>query len=764
MSPVSNPSLQHTTQQRRLSALYKHLHPNGAATAPDHNLTTKISPNATLKFGSITETQQQSFDVESMAEWLLGPNTNQKLRQKILAMSKADIIRTPMLNLPKEEQRRITTEQIKYILASGEYRISLMKQNPSEMMQRLECMTFFPASASVKLGVQLLLFSGSLMNLGTERHKDVLRRAEKGEIMGAFGMTELAHGSAVQKLETTATYDPDTKEFVINTPSKNALKWWLGNAACTATLCSVFARLIVKDQDYGIHVFLVPIRDEKTKQPLPDVIIGDCGDKQGLHGVDNGFLGFKNVRIPKDNLLNRFGDVTDDGEYTSQFSSNARRFGAHMGELITGRVSIVFSSLQVRRASVLIATRYAARRVQFGAPDRTGEQSILSYRSHQMKLMPILASCYVYEFSKRDLVRKYTSLHSPDTKISDDDLAELHALSAGMKAVFSWDTQKYLEICREACGGHGYSAYNRFGSMINDHTIFQTFEGDNTVLVQQLGGFLMKEFAKQFQKNQVGAVLNMIGSRIGSAIATINPAQVFTNPNVKSSNFQVQAFRHRTASILQTCAQQINNQRKKKGFVNAWNDALPQIVSLARAYVEQYALEQYVSQVRRVKNRELRTILKRLRNIWALTVIKDNFLDFVNIINVKPESIRKALESQCEKVSTHAVSLVDAFNIPDHVLDAPIGLSKGNYMDHILRYAIERNPGNHENIEGLLEGILESNDNLTTQATSRPSASAERSHQSSLSEQTLFHSSTEKAESNGDESDVESDSDDEMEQ
>lgn len=232
-----------------------------------------------------------------------------------------------------------------------------------------------------------------------------------------------------------------------------------------AHMATVFARLITKGKDFGIHAFLVPIRDPKTNKALDGIEIGDCGDKMGLHGVDNGFLRFTHVRVPRENLLNRFGDVAIDGTYQSDIKSDDRRFAAMLGELVTGRLGLVTSSIQVRKVAITIAIRYAAARLQFGAKDKP-EQPILDYRVHQVRLIPILASCYACEFAKRVIMQKFHALHHQQ-KPSDDDLMEVHALTAGFKATITWQTQNDIQTCREACGGHGYSYYNKFGSLLN---------------------------------------------------------------------------------------------------------------------------------------------------------------------------------------------------------------------------------------------------------------------------------------------------------
>lgn len=86
----------------------------------------------------------------------------------------------------------------------------------------------------------------------------------------------------------------------INTPTLTATKWWIGGAAQTATHCVAFARLITPEKDHGVHSFIVPLRDIHTHKPLPGITLGDCGEKMGLPGVDNGFIQFNKIRIPRE--------------------------------------------------------------------------------------------------------------------------------------------------------------------------------------------------------------------------------------------------------------------------------------------------------------------------------------------------------------------------------------------------------------------------------------------------------------------------------
>ena len=93
----------------------------------------------------------------------------------------------------------------------------------------------------------------------------------------------------------------------------------------------VFAKLIVNGVNEGIHGVLVPIRDENLNI-LPDVLVEDMGHKMGLNGVDNAKLTFNNVRVPKDNLLNKYSDVGDDGKFHSTILRSLKQFLVGQGK------------------------------------------------------------------------------------------------------------------------------------------------------------------------------------------------------------------------------------------------------------------------------------------------------------------------------------------------------------------------------------------------------------------------------------------------
>ncbi len=113
----------------------------------------------------------------------------------------------------------------------------------------------------------------------------------------------------MRKLETTATYDPTHQQFIINTPTITATKWWPGCLGKSSNYAFVVAQLYTGGVCYGPHPFLVQLRDLDTHKPLAGIQVGDIGPKFGANSNDNGFLRLDNVRIPRTNMPMRYSKV-----------------------------------------------------------------------------------------------------------------------------------------------------------------------------------------------------------------------------------------------------------------------------------------------------------------------------------------------------------------------------------------------------------------------------------------------------------------------
>ena len=219
----------------------------------------------------------------------------------------------------EEDTREVLREKINTKMISVVKEINKIKpfsevvNNFQHFITMCAPLLLYNDNLTTKFAVNLQLYHKSVVYLGTDQHKNFARNCEEFIDIGCFALTELSHGSNARGIETTATYDKASKEFIINTPRQEDMKFWIGGAAKSAHIAVVFAQLIVEGKKYGPHAFVVPIRDRQHHLPLPGIILGDCGKKIGKEGVDNGFIIFNHVRIPRENLLNRFSDVTEDG-------------------------------------------------------------------------------------------------------------------------------------------------------------------------------------------------------------------------------------------------------------------------------------------------------------------------------------------------------------------------------------------------------------------------------------------------------------------
>lgn len=532
----------------------------------------------------------------------------------------------------------------------------------------METLSYHDLSLVIKFGVQFGLWGMSILSLGTDKHyRKYLEDIGAARLPGCFAMTETHHGSNVKGIETTATYNHANRSFTINTPERYARKEYIGNAAVHGEMATVFAKLMIDGKDYGVNAFIVPIRDN-NKNVLPGITIEDCGHKMGLNGVDNGIISFSNVEIPYDNMLDRFAKVNEAGDFESPIPSDNRRFFTMLGTLVGGRIGIPRSALSATKTGLAIAIKYGDRRRQFG-PEGGNEVPILNYRMHQRRLMPYLANAYALHFGLQHLTKRFVNRQQ-------DEMQDIEALAAGMKAYATWNARNTLQECREACGGKGYITENRIDDLKNDTEIYTTFEGDNTVLMQLVAKNRLGEFRKQYGEMNVSSILNYVVDKAKTTVTEKNPFAIRNTDeaHLKDPLFHKHAFEYREKELTSSAA------RRFKKLVDdgldtfdAANIMHPHMLQIADAYLNKVLLEQFYAQIENVTYPALKEVLTRLYNLFALNKLEENkgwYLEQGYMDGVKTKAIRKLVSQLCWEIRQDAVPLVDAFNIPENCLGA----------------------------------------------------------------------------------------------
>ncbi|MFJ5875171.1 acyl-CoA dehydrogenase [Streptomyces sp. S1] len=551
-----------------------------------------------------------------------------------------------------------------------------------------ETLAFGDLSVLVKTGVQFGLFGGAILHLGTERHHAAhLPDLITGRLMGSFAMTETGHGSNVQALATVARYDAETREFVITTPDDGARKDYIGNAARHAELAVVFAQLEVGGASEGVHAFLVPVR--VGGEVAPGVHIEDDGRKMGLNGVDNGRIRFDGVRVPREALLNRFADVSPEGVYTSPIENPDRRFFTMLGTLVQGRVSVGGAGVNVAKVALTIAVKYAVRRRQFDASPGEEEQLLLDYGLHQRRLLPLVARTYALHFAQ-DVVR--TRLHEVFSGAEDDPQARrrLESRAAGTKALGTWHATRTVQECREACGGAGYLAVNRFAALKADSDVFTTFEGDNHVLLQLVAKGLLTDHASEFEDlDQLGMVRYVTGLAVETVMERTSAHKLLERvrdllpggdewdreAGLLDPEYQLAMVRYREEHMLAGVARRLKrgiDQKRDPGAV--FSSVQDHVIALARAHVERLVLEAFVDRVRAVPEGGNKDALGLLCDLFALSTIEADrawFMEHGRLTVQRSKALTREVNDLCRKVRPLAVDLVDAWGVPPEVLRAP---------------------------------------------------------------------------------------------
>lgn len=614
------------------------------------------------------ERELTKFDIDKLNEFL---DPNSKENERIFK----ELVNDPIL-LQNRSYYDLTKPQLRELAAKKIQRLALYLENESfdTFNNRLSLLSIADPSIGTRIGINLALFVNAIKGNGTDDQVDywlVKRGTLKiRDIYGCFAMTELGHGSNVANLQTTATYDPKTESFIINTPNLQATKWWIGGAAHSANHCVVYARLISNGKDYGVKTFVVQLRDSNFDL-LPGVTIGDIGTKMGRDAIDNGWIQFTNVRIPREYMLQKFTQIEPDGTVSAspleQISYSA---------LLQGRVNMVIDSHRHGARFITIALRYAIGRKQFGDP--TNENQIINYSLHQYRLIPYLSLIYVLGPGCVKLLNDYNTIladlyAAKNIKKTVSDLKDLFVNSASLKATNTWLVSQLIDEARQACGGHGYHAYSGLGRSFNDWSVQQTWEGDNNVLSINAG----RSIIKYFKDSAID------GKKIGDDFRYLQ----FKLDDVNSLKFNdnlTDYINIWSLAIIKQCENCLKILKENKGD---WESTSTERLLISKFHSTRYLLANFYEHLMDSNNlnsneENVLILLFKLFSLFTIDKFSGVFLQFKLITSDKLSTIQQKMKTLLSEIRPHLVGLTDAFKYPDEIINSSLGCYNGDFYNN----------------------------------------------------------------------------------
>ena len=592
----------------------------------------------------------------------------------------------------KETRERSTARLFRMADLAGE--VEEGEEREAFLGHMMDALEVFDPATAIRAFVQHGLWIGTLKAQGSEAQKEkYLPGADLyRNHIGCFAMTELGHSSFLRGAETSATYDPHTRSFVLSSPSLSSTKWWIGQAGQIATHGLVFAHTLLPDGgNAGIQLFVVPLRDPETGQALPGITIGDIGPKTGRHGNDNGFIAFHNVRLPHDALLSRWAQISEDGAYSPP-PNPALAYGSTVLE----RVSSVRGAYTYASQALTIAIRYGIIRRQgagiMASSRSSSEPQIMDYQSHIRSLLPHLATTYAVAATASRLKSAYQAmldqLHDGNELGFLAPLPDMHAASCGLKATTTWWATRAIEACRRSMGGHGYHAYSGMGRLAADFGVLTTGGGDNVVIAQQTARYLLKVYRGRDS-------LPFIGDSVAYLVSPPNEEEeeeegLLEHLGEASAEEILKVMQENARAKIAMVAKSMEHDMivEGKGKGEVWNGHLVELVDCAHAHCSAYIMESMVGAVGRMAevtsdggSPEV-AVMEVMARIYGLTHISENLGWYVaseaGVTSSTPSALASAIADACGALRPDVVGLTDVFDYPDGLLRSPLGVRSGD--------------------------------------------------------------------------------------
>ncbi|KAF7985623.1 hypothetical protein HWV62_2119 [Athelia sp. TMB] len=511
--------------------------------------------------------------------------------------------------------------------------------------------------------------------------------AESGKIIGTYCQTEIGHGTFVRGLETIATFDPATDEFVIHSPTVSSTKYWPGGLGFSCSHAIVMAQLIVGGKDHGVHPFMVQLRSLTDYTPLAGIELGDIGLKMGYNATDNGYAVFTHVRIPRTHMMMRNSQLSRDGTYTKAPHSKL----AYSTMVYTRKLICQTAAFQLAQAAT-IAIRYSVVREQGfmnSGLSKNKEVSLMSYQSQRYRLLTSMARAFAILFASQACDAMYKDLAARQAQGDHSTLPYGHITTAALKAFATQTAADGTEDARKCCGGHGFSVLSGLPELVTTATPCATLEGENYVMYQQTARYLVKAAASVRARRSVDEPMRYLQMGLDD-VTPQSRSRDFSDPSV-----QYAAFRHRATRMIFECEQLLRDSQARDGLTHdeAWNLHMLTLIAAAHAHIELFVLQSFMRKIARIADPATHRVAKGLCDLFALVAIESpmatgstGFMEDGHVVGAELRSIRALVNKTLDELSPEAIALTDSWNFSDESLQSALGRKDGNVYETLLNW------------------------------------------------------------------------------
>jgi len=288
---------------------------------------------------------------------------------------------------------------------------------------------------------------------------------------------------------------------------------------------------------------------------------------------------------------------------------------------------------------------------------------------------------------------------------------ELHSLLSGCKSFYTWETLNGIEVCRQACGGHGFSDFSGIPLVFETYSPNVTLEGDNTIMALQTARYILKAAQKALSGGKLLGSVEYL--KHIQEIVSVQRCSAKSKNDFGSLETLDKALQANAAQLLWKVLQKFS---KLMGEGNSMKEVWDKkagidLFEASRAHIFYFSFKSFQQMIQEdVKDEKVAIVLRKLCLLYGVQKVLDYPLGVAEsgyFLPVHFSYLKEKKEELLEELRPEAVALTDAFAYRDECLNSALALSNGKVYETLYEWASTKNPINlgKQPLEGYMQHV-----------------------------------------------------------